>query len=206
MQGQWRGDVPPYITSNFLSYTRHTRGRGFDPRQCLKLIRNSNLPSFGINCHKSRNLSFKFRQKLFYCKNCNLCTLLSTWLDLFFIFDTFNIATHSNSDATREASNMDIVSTVVGINGILRWKKSSAAVYTYQGLPPAVRRTRRWTLHYDAEMFNRLLMCNVIDCKMPCDKKQYTKRGRGWPILKKKSLQFFRYLLIPMQRETSKRS
>ena len=43
MQGQWRGDVPPYITSNFLSYTRHTRGRGFDPRQCLKLIRNSNL-------------------------------------------------------------------------------------------------------------------------------------------------------------------
>ena len=122
MQGQWRGDVPPYITSNFLSYTRHTRGRGFDPRQCLKLIRNSNLPSFGINCHKSRNLSFKFRQKLFYCKNCNLCTLLSTLLDLFFIFDTFNIATHSNSDATREASNMDIVSTVVGINGILRWK------------------------------------------------------------------------------------
>ena len=34
-----------------------------------------------------------------------------------------------------------------------------------QGLPPAVRRTWRWTLHQHAEMFNRLLMCTVIVCK-----------------------------------------
>ena len=51
------------------------------------------------------------------------------------------------------------------------------------GLPPAVRRTRRWTQHYDAEMFDKLLICDVIDCK--CLATKYTKRGQGWPILKK---------------------
>ena len=38
-------------------------------------------------------------------------------------------------------------------------EQSPAVVQTYQGLPPTVRRTQRWTLHHNAEMFLRLLMC-----------------------------------------------
>ena len=146
MQGQWRGDVPPYITSNFLSYTRHTRGRGFDPRQCLKLIRNSNWPVL----------------HLWHLQHCN----------------AFKLWCYSWSFEHGHRVHC----------GRHQWhpqvKKSSAAVHTYQGLPPAVRRTRRWTLHYDAEMFNRLLLCNVIDCKCLVTKTIHKKRP-GWPIFKK---------------------
>ena len=61
---------------------------------------------------------------------------------------------------------------------------SPAVVQTYRGLPSAVRRTRRWTLHYSAEMFIRLLMCTANVCKCLA-----TKRDWGWPILKKLSVQ-----------------
>ena len=42
---------------------------------------------------------------------------------------------------------------------------SPALGQTYQGFPPVVRRTQRWTLHYDVEMFIQLLMFTVIVCK-----------------------------------------
>ena len=71
--------------------------------------------------------------------------------------------------------------------GLHQWdpqvNKSPAVVHTYQGLPPAVRRTRRRTPHYDAEMLNRLLMYTVIVCK--CLAIKNTKRGQGWPLFKK---------------------
>ena len=56
-----------------------------------------------------------------------------------------------------------------------------------KGLPPAVRRTRRRTLLDDAEMFNQFLMCNGIVCK--CLAIKNTKRGQGWPIFKKYSVE-----------------
>ena len=49
-------------------------------------------------------------------------------------------------------------------------EQSPAVVHTYQGLTPAVRKTQRWTLHYNAEVFNCLLMCTVIDCDQNTEK------------------------------------
>ena len=71
--------------------------------------------------------------------------------------------------------------------GLHQWypqvNKSPAVVHTYQGLPPAVRRTRRWTLHYNAEMFNRLLMLTVIVCNSLAIKN--TKKRPGLAHIKK---------------------
>ena len=48
--------------------------------------------------------------------------------DLTFIFN-FKFATHSHFRAAREASKMDIASTVVCANGILRWTVASSGAY-----------------------------------------------------------------------------
>ena len=89
----------------------------------------------------------------------NFLNLLFTWsmtpssaLQLILHFDT-----------NREASKTDIVSTVVCVNGKLRW---TAVVHTYQELPTTMRRTRRWALHHYAEMFSKLLVCAVIATKI----------------------------------------
>lgn len=47
------------------------------------------------------------------------------------------------------------------------------------GLSPAVIRTRRCTLHCDAEMFNSLLMWTVIECKCLVTKKTQKEVGIG---------------------------
>ena len=51
----------------------------------------------------------------------SLTSLILSILDSNFNFHSnFKFATHSNFGAAREALEMDIVSTVVGVNGILR--------------------------------------------------------------------------------------
>ena len=109
MQGQWRGDVPPYITSNFPSQ----EVVGLVPGDAINLIHNLQL-EFAFFHNLIIKILQPLFQKLFYHNNCHLCTFLSIWLDLFFIFDTFfKIAILSNFDATHETSKMDIESTVV---------------------------------------------------------------------------------------------
>ena len=46
-----------------------------------------------------------------------------------------------------------------------------------------VRRTRRWTLHYNAEMFIQLFMCTVIVCE--CLATKIYKNRLGLPTFKK---------------------
>ena len=41
-------------------------------------------------------------------------------------------------------------------------EQSPAVAHPYQGLPPAVRRTQKWTLHFNAELLIWLVMCTVI--------------------------------------------
>ena len=75
-----------------------------------------------------------------------------------------------------DASNTDPESIVVGINGIIRWTVTSSGAYLPR-IPPAMRRTRRWTLHYNAEMFIQLLMCTVIVCECLATKNTQKRPG-----------------------------
>ena len=174
---------PIYIASNFCHTLVTREVAGSIPGNAVNLIRNSNLSSFGISIVKSRNLSFEFRQQLFYLI---WLLVIDSWHSVFCSdFDLFfNIATHSDFGATREASKMDIVSTVVGINGILRWTVTSSGAYLPR-TPSRCEKNPEMNTTLRCGNVRSLSTCTVIVCKCLAIKIQ--KRGRGWPIFKKKS-------------------
>ena len=69
-------------------------------------------------------------------------------------------------------------------------------MHPYPGPPPAVRRTRRRTLHYDAEMVIRLLMCTVMHCKCLVTKEKTS--DQGWSVFTKCS--YFKNLRTHVQK------
>ena len=128
---------PPFLYTLLLSLSG---GRKFDSwRQCKVLICIANLYSFRIYCQWSSNL-FCFATTI---GSFAIITIMNI-LDL-----TFKFPTHSHLGAARELSKMDIFLLWSG-SMVTSGEQSPAMVLTYQVLPPAVRRTWRWTLCYDA--------------------------------------------------------
>ena len=167
----YRATPPLTCHFTFLIWRSRVRSPAAAKFIRINLIRNSNLSSFQI-CH-TRNL---FRQQNCSYHNFPLYCFWPSDFDLFCSSTLQLILTLALPVKLRKRTSCPLWSASMASSG----EQSPAVVHTYQGLPPAVRRTRRWTLHYDAEMFNR---CQpVLSWPVNALRSKIQKRGRGWPI------------------------
>ena len=171
--GDWLSsctEQPSPLTCHFTFLIWRSRVRSPAAAKFIRinLIRNSNLSSFQI-CH-TRNL---FRQQKLFLSQLSFVLFLTFWLwSVLF----FNIATHSDFGATCEASKTDIVSTVVCVNGILRWTVTSSGAYLPR-TPSRCEKNPEMNTTLRCGNVRSLSTCTVIVCK--CLAIKNTKKRPG---------------------------